>query len=634
MSGVDRYVMRSNVPPFVPRKDDPDKEARLLAISRANGWIDATGRSPISGSTAVKASSGVSRRQLAANDARIKPASYRQSRSENPAPEAAIKTSRTHDSSMPPPPRPASRAEADAQFDQENETGYDPFDTDIEHADATTTISDVDRVDAAQPFDSRLETSTQGYSADQSEYEESLDGGPDDKKQSSTGSSRHANKIDEGDSDDDESTDHGSDINEIQPESDTKLRESLDAEEWNAAYSHIDPTPNTRGKIIKSAIDSPTTQKSLAVRMACHEGQRPIQSTVVVDAPRNLGLKHSMALAKPEIISLPPSNTEQKAFQKQLTRKAPQKADHQPNGWIKSETGGGQPAFHAVQTKQNAAQDAIIAMQPSLQHQEKNQQFPDGGKQQLRRSDEGKPKFADRGREVHSIPTSGKQQNSDPQLGHQAVDAETLQLGHGIPIEGDDAIQDTSMAAALEDQAQMDNPINQTSGAAPKESILLQPNKAEPANKDPRKRPLELDYTREELSGMSYKLLNSESYDHVPKPTGTALPSDLAQASLSDKLRYVYDLKDKEGCAAQRRNVFASLPIEQYEESGDLIIEEFTGLLHRYKEARREKRDAARSLEKEIAQREEQVRNKTNAVERDLTGLKRGAEDVIRGKRS
>ncbi|KAL8824550.1 MAG: hypothetical protein Q9191_004975 [Dirinaria sp. TL-2023a] len=617
MSGVEKFVFRTT------EKDDP--EVRQLAIRRANGWVHADGRSPIYGSPAVKAPPEVSRRQLVANDARIKPASWRQSRSESPAPEAAVKTSRAHDGTMPPPPRPVSRAEADTHLYQENEKGYDPFDTDIENADGTTTISDIDRVDFAQPFDSQLEARaaiTQEYFADQSEYEESVDGAPNDGQQSSRGSLRHANHINEGDSDDDDSTDHGSDVNDIQHRSNKKRKESLDTEEWDAGYSVNIQTPNTREKIIKSVIDSPTTQKSLAVRIAQHEQKQPIQSTVV-DTPRK-GLKQSVALANPEIISRPPLTAEQKAFLKQ-SRKVPQRPDR-----IEIGNDGGQSVTSPVQTKQNIGQEVVNPMQPSLQYKEKNKELPET-KNQLRPSDEEDRKFSDKDSGVHGIPMNRRTRKADLELDHGAVDAHPLKLDSEVPIEGGNAVQDRGITAALENQAQMDAYTNQTSGAAPKLTILPQPNKAEPRIAEPRKRSLELDYTREELAGMSYKLLNSESFDHIPKPSGTALPSDLAQASLADKLDHVYQLKDKE---EQRRNVFASLSIEQYEETGDLILEKFASLLNRYKDARREKRDAARGIEKEVAQREERVRSKTHAVEKDLTGLKRGAEDVIRGKRS
>ena len=640
MSGVHRFVTRSTTPPSAPRKDDLGKEARLQALKHENGWINAHGRSPISGSPAVKASPGVSRRQLAAADARIKPAAYRHSLNESPAPSVAIKTLSGDNSTMPPPPVPISRAEADAEFYQDHEKSHDPFDTDVENADVTSTISDVGRVDLVEPVEPQREarvTDTQDYLTDQSEYEESLEGGPNDGRQSPEILYRHrfsANQTDEGLSDGDESTDQGSEIVEVRHGSIMESKEVLRPAERDAAYFNIHQTPNTRQKTIQSVIDSPTTQKSLAVRIVHQDAQRPIQS-VAVDAPSHRS-KQSTARINPELTSHPPLNAEQRISQKQPTRETSQMTDDHRINRRKLNNSGGHPTDDAVRTKRNTAQQGVITKQsPLLQHNANNQQFADSSKHrpELRPPDEDSM-VPDRDHDVHRMPTNGEPENSHPQLGHQAANAEHMHLDYEHPIEEGNATHRAGMTAAIRDPTQPEDPMNLTSNTATKDTNPPQPTKADPRNKGPRKRPLELDYTREELSGMSYKLLNSESFDHIPKPTTTVLPSDLAQASLSEKLVYAYDLKGKEASAAQRRNVFASLPIEQYEEIGDLIIEKFTSLLNRYKEARREKREAARGFEKEMAQREERVRNKTNAVEQDLSGLKKGAEDVIRGKRS
>ena len=82
----------------------------------------------------------------------------------------------------------------------------------------------------------------------------------------------------------------------------------------------------------------------------------------------------------------------------------------------------------------------------------------------------------------------------------------------------------------------------------------------------------------------------------------------------------------------QRQGIFSSLTIEQYEEAGDLLLEKFANVIGRYKEARKSKRMVAKEFEKEVAQREELVRTKTTAVERDLTGLKHAGRKVVQGK--
>jgi len=190
----------------------------------------------------------------------------------------------------------------------------------------------------------------------------------------------------------------------------------------------------------------------------------------------------------------------------------------------------------------------------------------------------------------------------------------------------DQRVNGNAKRPATEDQGQ-----DEVSG--PETGQEMEDNPAKPQAKKPesRKRALGLDYTPEELSGMPYKLLHSESFDHIPKHGTGIIPNDIAKASLPEKLKYAQELKGREDSEAQRKAVFASLTIEQYEETGDLIIEQFSNILGRYKDARRAKREAAWEFEKEIGQREERVRGKFTAVNQDLDRLRRGAEDVVRG---
>ena len=144
-----------------------------------------------------------------------------------------------------------------------------------------------------------------------------------------------------------------------------------------------------------------------------------------------------------------------------------------------------------------------------------------------------------------------------------------------------------------------------------------------------RKRYLVLDYSPSELSRMAYKLLHSESFDHVPRAVAT---NDPAKAPLAEKVQHAYDLKDDSERQSQRQGIFSNLTIEQYEEAGDLLLEKFANVIGCYKEARQAKRMMAMELEKEVAQREELVRKRALAVERELTGLRHAGRKVVQGK--
>ena len=146
------------------------------------------------------------------------------------------------------------------------------------------------------------------------------------------------------------------------------------------------------------------------------------------------------------------------------------------------------------------------------------------------------------------------------------------------------------------------------------------------------KRSLVLDYNPSELSRMAYKFLQSESFDHVPRAGVSGAPNEPAKAPLAEKVQRAYDMKEDSESQSQRQGIFSNLTIEQYEEAGDLLLEKFANVIGGYKEARQTKRKMAKELEKEIARREEIVRTRISAVERELTGLKHAGRKVVRGQ--
>jgi len=144
----------------------------------------------------------------------------------------------------------------------------------------------------------------------------------------------------------------------------------------------------------------------------------------------------------------------------------------------------------------------------------------------------------------------------------------------------------------------------------------------------------DLDYTSSQLSGMPFDLLSSESFDNDPRAREGDFPEGLTTAPLSQRLQYAHDLKHDEEQHLQRRAIFSSMTINQYEECGDLLIERFGEITTRYRQARQQKRKVAKEFEDEVARREERVRRKREGVDGDLRRLRRAGEDVVRGKES
>ena len=147
-----------------------------------------------------------------------------------------------------------------------------------------------------------------------------------------------------------------------------------------------------------------------------------------------------------------------------------------------------------------------------------------------------------------------------------------------------------------------------------------------------RKRATDLDYTPAQLTSMTYEQLSNESFDDDPHPPKKHNPEDHTYTALAEKLQYIYNLKNGDKQHLQQREVFSSMTIAQHEECGDLLIEKFSAIIRMYKEARQQKRKLAIEFEDEVARREEHVRGKKEAVERDLRRLRRAGEDVVKGR--
>lgn len=147
-----------------------------------------------------------------------------------------------------------------------------------------------------------------------------------------------------------------------------------------------------------------------------------------------------------------------------------------------------------------------------------------------------------------------------------------------------------------------------------------------------RKRKLDLDHSIGDLSDMTFQQLSSEAFEL--KPQGGAsnkVAAGLTESPLSDDLDRIFHLKDEEDKVFQRTMFFNSLSIEQYEECGDLMLERISALIAKFKDTRKQKRNVARCFEEEVARRDERVRGKEVALEKDLSRLKRAGEAVVNG---
>lgn len=147
-----------------------------------------------------------------------------------------------------------------------------------------------------------------------------------------------------------------------------------------------------------------------------------------------------------------------------------------------------------------------------------------------------------------------------------------------------------------------------------------------------RKRGRSIDYGLDELAGMNFNHLTAEPFHIGPQPKEVVLPPQIASGTLAEKLDYLVRLENHEAKVSQQRSFLASLPMGEYEECGDIMVERFSEFVKTFKHARQQRRRIAKEFEEEVAKREERVRGKIDAFEKDLSRLKTGGEDVVRKK--
>ena len=149
-----------------------------------------------------------------------------------------------------------------------------------------------------------------------------------------------------------------------------------------------------------------------------------------------------------------------------------------------------------------------------------------------------------------------------------------------------------------------------------------------------RERALELDYSSDWLASMSYADLAKEQFDHDPRATSNGLPKDQGAEPLAKKLSYLCNLpsSSSEEQPDPRYQFFSSLSIDDYEECGDIIVDQFAAILKRFKELRREKRKVAGDFEGQIAARQAAVQARQEVLQNDLGRLKEDGQKMVRRK--
>lgn len=167
----------------------------------------------------------------------------------------------------------------------------------------------------------------------------------------------------------------------------------------------------------------------------------------------------------------------------------------------------------------------------------------------------------------------------------------------------------------LQDDALLGSPIRQA---------LLGP-KFSP----PKKRLRDIDYDEEALRKMNFAELQNEPFDHDPTRQVITSPAKPPADNLDDRLEF-YRSKDEDAQA----QLFTQMSVREWDESGDWFLEGFSSIVTRMKEARQAKRKIVEQYEKEVSEREEEVRRNKAAIDRKLSKLKHDSSAMLKGGES
>ncbi|KAE8371265.1 extracellular mutant protein 11-domain-containing protein [Aspergillus bertholletiae] len=166
-----------------------------------------------------------------------------------------------------------------------------------------------------------------------------------------------------------------------------------------------------------------------------------------------------------------------------------------------------------------------------------------------------------------------------------------------------------------------DDPINDPF------SRRLSVQRISPDQHNPKKRHIEPDYPPDILYQKSFTDLQAEPFDHIPAATPSPNANQETQPNPEDKIPYLMDLSD-----ADRRTYFSNLSMDEWEDCGDQLIDQFTQMLNKMKELRHARRKTAAMFEAEIRRRHESVEEQSSDLSKKLDEMRTGGAEVLRGR--
>ncbi|KAJ5907595.1 hypothetical protein N7495_000277 [Penicillium taxi] len=153
-----------------------------------------------------------------------------------------------------------------------------------------------------------------------------------------------------------------------------------------------------------------------------------------------------------------------------------------------------------------------------------------------------------------------------------------------------------------------------------------------------KKRNFEADYPPNQLYQKSFAELQAEPFEKIPTraPTPVKSPSlspqpslNIAALSPNDAASHIMSIGEKD-----RQAYLSRISVDEWEDCGDQLIDQFSKLLTEMKKLRRARRQTAAVFESEIRRRHELVEAQNSDLSQKLDEMRTGGAEVLRGRKT
>ncbi|OJJ46716.1 hypothetical protein ASPZODRAFT_2009191 [Penicilliopsis zonata CBS 506.65] len=141
-----------------------------------------------------------------------------------------------------------------------------------------------------------------------------------------------------------------------------------------------------------------------------------------------------------------------------------------------------------------------------------------------------------------------------------------------------------------------------------------------------KKTQIEADYPIDVIRQKSFSDLQAEPFDRIPSP----VPQQASSPEPVDPSDMISALLRFSG--QERNNYLSNLTIDEWEDCGDQLLDRFSNMLTQMKDLRRARRKTAAAFEAEIKRRHESVQNENLNLSNQLSEMRKGGIDVLRGR--